>query len=114
MLRCDSWIGRVEHDARWSEGLEDLRAQGISDAKELSYAARLKCWDPFDEAQGQRGHCEIRPAHGCLDELFDSREASAVGEAYPGVASVEVVVRKPNPPVGGPCDRAEVVVRHAP
>lgn len=40
--------------------------------------------------------------------------AQAVGEAYPAVAEVEVTVRKPNPPVGGPCDRAEVVVRHAP
>ncbi|WP_420457356.1 dihydroneopterin aldolase [Rubrivirga sp.] len=40
--------------------------------------------------------------------------AQAVGAAYPAVASVEVTVRKPNPPVGGPCDRAEVVVHHAP
>ncbi len=40
--------------------------------------------------------------------------AEAVGSAYPSVESVEVTVRKPNPPVGGPCDRAEVVVRHAP
>jgi len=27
---------------------------------------------------------------------------------------VEVTVRKPNPPVGGPCDRAEAVYRLTP
>lgn len=27
--------------------------------------------------------------------------------AYPSVDAVEVSVRKPNPPVGGPCDQAE-------
>ena len=37
--------------------------------------------------------------------------AEAVGAAYPGLDGVEVTVRKPNPPVGGPCDRAEVTVR---
>ena len=37
--------------------------------------------------------------------------AHRVAEAYPGVAAVEVTVRKPNPPVGGPCDRAEAVYR---
>ncbi len=49
-----------------------------------------------------------------LIERVASRIAEAVGEAYPAVAAVEVTVRKPNPPVGGPCDRAEVVVRSAP
>ncbi|WP_412068075.1 dihydroneopterin aldolase [Rubrivirga sp. IMCC43871] len=49
-----------------------------------------------------------------LIERVAWRIAEAVGEAYPAVAEVEVTVRKPNPPVGGPCDRAEVVVRHAP
>ena len=34
--------------------------------------------------------------------------ATAVREAYPTLERVEVTVRKPNPPVGGPCDRAEV------
>ena len=38
--------------------------------------------------------------------------ARQVAEAYPHVASVEVTVRKPNPPVGGPCDRAEAVYRY--
>lgn len=33
-------------------------------------------------------------------------------KAYPDVAAVEVTVRKPNPPVGGPCDRAEAVYRY--
>ncbi|WP_228350448.1 dihydroneopterin aldolase [Rhodocaloribacter litoris] len=28
---------------------------------------------------------------------------------FPVVEAVEVTVRKPNPPVGGPCDRAEAV-----
>ena len=36
--------------------------------------------------------------------------AEAVGAAYPGLERVAVTVRKPNPPVGGPCDRAEVTV----
>ncbi|PAP76975.1 dihydroneopterin aldolase [Rubrivirga marina] len=49
-----------------------------------------------------------------LIERVAWRIAEAVGEAYPAVAEVEVTVRKPNPPVGGPCDRAEVAVRHAP
>jgi dihydroneopterin aldolase len=49
-----------------------------------------------------------------LIERVAWRIAAAVGEAYPGVARVEVTVRKPNPPVGGPCDRAEVTVRHEP
>lgn len=38
--------------------------------------------------------------------------AHRVAEAYPNVVAVEVTVRKPNPPVGGPCDRAEAVYRH--
>ena len=46
-----------------------------------------------------------------LIERVAWRIAEAVGEAYPDVEAVEVTVRKPNPPVGGPCDRAEVVVR---
>ena len=37
--------------------------------------------------------------------------AHRVAEAYPRVTAVEVTVRKPNPPVGGPCDRAEAVYR---
>ena len=32
-------------------------------------------------------------------------------ELYPNVAHVEVTVRKPNPPVGGTVDRAEVTYR---
>lgn len=47
-----------------------------------------------------------------LIERLAWRIAEAVAEAYPAVARVEVTVRKPNPPVGGPCDRAEVTVRH--
>ena len=39
--------------------------------------------------------------------------AGRVAEAYPHVEAVEVTVRKPNPPVGGTCDRAEAVYRHA-
>ena len=38
--------------------------------------------------------------------------ARRVAEAYPHVEAVEVTVRKPNPPVGGTCDRAEAVYRH--
>ncbi len=30
---------------------------------------------------------------------------------YPKVMQVEVTVRKPNPPVGGPCNRADVTYR---
>ena len=32
-------------------------------------------------------------------------------DTYPIVREVEVTVRKPNPPVGGTCDRAEAVFR---
>ena len=49
-----------------------------------------------------------------LIERLAWRIAEAVGDAYPAVARVEVTVRKPNPPVGGPCDRAEVTVRREP
>lgn len=38
--------------------------------------------------------------------------AHKVLDEYAYVCSVEVTVRKPNPPVGGTCDRAEVVYRH--
>ncbi|HET6567821.1 MAG TPA: dihydroneopterin aldolase [Rhodothermales bacterium] len=37
--------------------------------------------------------------------------ARDVMDAYPELASIEVTVRKPNPPVGGTADRAEVVYR---
>jgi 7,8-dihydroneopterin aldolase/epimerase/oxygenase len=39
--------------------------------------------------------------------------AHAVLEAYPAVHHVEVTVRKVNPPVGGPADRAEATFRAA-
>ena len=37
--------------------------------------------------------------------------AHRVAEAFPHIEAVEVTVRKPNPPVGGTCDRAEAVFR---
>jgi len=37
--------------------------------------------------------------------------AHEVLDHYPEVVAVEVTVRKPNPPVGGPCDRADVTYR---
>ena len=37
--------------------------------------------------------------------------AEVVMEHFAMLEAVEVTVRKPNPPVGGPCDRAEVVYR---
>ncbi len=40
--------------------------------------------------------------------------ARRVAEAYAGIEAVEVTVRKPNPPVGGTCDRAEAIYRHRP
>ncbi|GAB5534792.1 MAG: dihydroneopterin aldolase [Rubricoccaceae bacterium] len=46
-----------------------------------------------------------------LIERLAGQIAEAVCAAYPSIAHVEVVVRKPNPPVGGPTDRAEVVFR---
>lgn len=49
-----------------------------------------------------------------LIERLGWRIAQAIAEAYPALEGIEVHVRKPNPPVGGPCDRAEVVVRWAP
>ncbi|HYE95723.1 MAG TPA: dihydroneopterin aldolase [Rubricoccaceae bacterium] len=39
--------------------------------------------------------------------------AHAVLEDFPAVQRVEVTVRKPNPPVGGPCDHAEARYRAA-
>jgi dihydroneopterin aldolase len=42
-----------------------------------------------------------------LIEKLAYRIAQEVLNAYPDVEGVEVTVRKPNPPVGGPCDRAE-------
>ncbi len=43
-----------------------------------------------------------------LIERLAYRIAHQILEAYPIVEAVEVTVRKPNPPVGGACDRAEV------
>ncbi len=37
--------------------------------------------------------------------------ATTILNEFPVVNAVNVTVRKPNPPVGGPCDRAEVVYR---
>jgi len=37
--------------------------------------------------------------------------AKRILASYSHVESVEVTVRKPNPPVGGPCDRAEAIYR---
>ena len=42
-----------------------------------------------------------------LIEKLAYRIAQKVLDTYPDVEGVEVTVRKPNPPVGGPCDRAE-------
>jgi len=42
-----------------------------------------------------------------LIEKLAYRIAHQVLDTYPTVEGVEVTVRKPNPPVGGPCDRAE-------
>ncbi len=42
-----------------------------------------------------------------LIEKLAYRIAHTVRDTYPDVEGVEVTVRKPNPPVGGPCDRAE-------
>ena len=49
-----------------------------------------------------------------LIEKIAYRIANKVVEFYPDIESVEVTVRKPNPPVGGPCDRAEAVYRRTP
>lgn len=49
-----------------------------------------------------------RPAY--LIERIAWLIAGAVRDAFPAVERVAVTVRKPNPPVGGPCDRAEVTV----
>lgn len=46
-----------------------------------------------------------------LIEKLAYRIAQKVRDAYPTVHAVEVTVRKPNPPVGGPCDRAEATYR---
>lgn len=42
-----------------------------------------------------------------LIEKLAYRIAHKVLKTYPDLEGVEVTVRKPNPPVGGPCDRAE-------
>jgi dihydroneopterin aldolase len=46
-----------------------------------------------------------------LIETLAYRIGQRVAEAYPHIHAVEVTVRKANPPVGGPCDRAEAVYR---
>ena len=46
-----------------------------------------------------------------LIEKLAALIAERVLEACPMAARVEVTVRKPNPPVGGACDRAEAVYR---
>jgi dihydroneopterin aldolase len=46
-----------------------------------------------------------------LIERIAHRIAHAVLDHYPEVQRVEVTVRKPNPPVGGPCDHASVTYR---
>ena len=46
-----------------------------------------------------------------LIERIACRIAEAVLDDWPRVQQVTVTVRKPNPPIGGPCDRAEVVYR---
>ena len=56
----------------------------------------------------------VTGANAFLIERLAVRIAQAVREAYPAIERVEVAVRKPNPPVGGPCDRAEVVVALGP
>ncbi|MEM6327891.1 MAG: dihydroneopterin aldolase, partial [Bacteroidota bacterium] len=48
-----------------------------------------------------------------LIERLAHRIGTAVLEAAPLVQRVEVTVRKPNPPVNGPVERAEVSVRLA-
>lgn len=48
---------------------------------------------------------------GYLIERIALRIARGVLDGFPEVQRVEVTVRKPNPPVGGPCDRAEVMLR---
>ena len=48
-----------------------------------------------------------------LIERIAHRIAHAVLAAFPMVEAAAVTVRKPNPPVGGPCDRAEATVRVA-
>ena len=53
----------------------------------------------------------VTGAPAYLIERVAWRIAEAVEAAYPALDAVEVTVRKPNPPVGGPCDRAEVTVR---
>ena len=46
-----------------------------------------------------------------LIETLAYRIAHRVAKEYPDIHAVEVTVRKSNPPVGGPCDRAEAVYR---
>ena len=53
----------------------------------------------------------VTGANAYLIERLAAEIAQAVCQAYPAIAHVEVTVRKPNPPVGGPTDRAEVVFR---
>lgn len=40
--------------------------------------------------------------------------AHRVADMYAFAERIEVIVRKPNPPVGGACDRAEAVYRYVP
>lgn len=53
----------------------------------------------------------ITENHFYLIEKLAYLIANEVIDNYDVVLSVEVTVRKANPPVGGPCDRAEAVFR---
>lgn len=80
----------------------------------LDVAAAAEADDLSKTVDYERVYATVRdvvtgePAY--LIERVAWRIAGAVREAYPDVGVVSVTVRKANPPVGGPCDRAEVTV----
>ena len=93
--------GRYEVDVAM-----DLDVTAAAEADDLSQTVDYeRVYQLVREAvMGQKYYLIERIAHGI---------ALAVLEAEARVELVEVTVRKPNPPVGGPCDRAEVVYRAA-
>lgn len=85
-------------------------------AAELDFAAAARDDDLSRTVDYER-------VYGLVEEIVTENEfylieklayliAQRVAEAYPQTDAVEVTVRKPNPPVGGTCDRAEAVYCH--
>ena len=84
-------------------------------AMELDFTAAARADDLRQTADYERVYSLAREVvlgqSFFLIEKLAALIAERVLEACPVAERVEVTVRKPNPPVGGACDRAEAVYR---